>query len=333
MNIAKAYAAWRGRADLAIDLGTANTRIVVAGSGVVFDEPSLCCFSDAHWRPALVAVGEEAHRMVGRTPGKMRIAHPLQRGVLDNIEAGRELLRYAVGKAIGRSRLRAVHAVIGIPADATQAERNALLTAARDAGLGKVHSVSEPIAAAIGAGLPVDLAAGSMLVECGAGTTEIVIVSLGGSCVTRSVRIGGDTVDGAIAAHLHLRHNFLVGPTTAEAAKRAVSAQLAAGSADPVPVKGRNLMSGAPEVLEIPLAELVGVIMKQVHHIVDAVQMVLNETPPELARDIFDNGIVLTGGGAMIGLLEQAIGNATGLATRTAERPLDCVAVGLGSLL
>lgn len=333
MNIAKAYASWRGRADLAIDLGTANTRIVVAGAGVVFNEPSLCCFSDENWKPVLVAVGDEAHRMVGRTPGKMRIAHPLQRGVLDNIEAGRELLRYAVGKAIGSRRLRSVHAVIGIPADATQAERSALLTATRDAGLGKVHAVSEPIAAAIGAGLPVDMAAGSMLVECGAGTTEIVVVSLGGSCLTRSVRTGGDTIDGAIASHLHLRHNFLVGPATAEATKRAVSAQLAAGTADAILIKGRNLMSGAPEVIEVPLAELVGVMMKQVHHIVDAVQMVLNETPPELARDIFDNGIVLTGGGAMISLLEQSIGSATGLHTRTAERPLDCVAVGLGSLL
>lgn len=204
------------RPDLAIDFGTANLRVIRRDEGVVFDEPSLCCFSKDGNAPGLIAAGMGAQAMVDRTTGNLEVKRPLRRGVLQDINSARELLRYAVPKALGRRRTGPVRAVIGVPADATMAERSALLTAARDAGIGSARLIAEPFAAAIGAGLPVSAATGTMLVECGAGTTEVAVLSLGGICLTRSVRIGGASLDQAIADALHFRHKFLIGDTTAE---------------------------------------------------------------------------------------------------------------------
>jgi rod shape-determining protein MreB len=323
-----------GGADLAIDLGTANTRVMVRGDGLVFDEPSLCCFNERTGRPQLLAAGENVRAMVDRTPDALRVVRPLSRGVLDNMDATGELLRYAVRKSLNRRPRRSLRAIMGVPADATQAERNALLTAAGDAGLSKVRLLAEPLAAALGAGLPVARPEGSMLVECGAGTTEVAILSLGDICLRRSVRLGGQALDGAIADHIHLKHHFLIGTTTAEQLKLDMVSHLE-DEARPstVSVKGRNLISGGPATIDIPLGEITGVINRHVARIVEVIRDTLNDSPPELARDIHENGIVLTGGSATLALLRREVIASTGLQVYVAEQPLQCVARGLGSLL
>jgi rod shape-determining protein MreB len=321
----------RGRADLAIDFGTANMRIFVPGEGVVFDEPSLCCFSEAGLRPSLIAAGAKAREMLDRTSGALRVARPLRRGVLDDMGAGRELLRHAIDSTMPGRRLRSLRAVIGIPADATQAESKALMSTATDAGLRDVRLVAEPLAAAIGAGLAVTEPHGSMLVECGAGTSEVVVLSLGAICVRRSVRIGGLALDTAIADHLQSRHKFLIGAGTAERLKLEI-ADRSDDLAGALEIKGRSLLTGGPCVLSVPVTELVGIVERHAMHLVDVIRDALIDTPPELSRDIHDTGIVLTGGGAAVVLLGRAIARATGLQINVAERPLHCVVQGLGTL-
>jgi len=324
---------WR-RPELAIDFGTANLRVIRRDEGVVFDEPSLCCFAGMDRVPSLVAAGAAAQVMVDRTPGRLAVRRPLKRGVLQDIDTATQLLRYAVPRALGR-RQQAARAVVGVPADATQAERSALLTAARDAGLGAIRLVSEPLAAAMGADLPVSAPSGTMIVECGAGTTEVAVFSLGGVCLSRSVRAGGASLDQAIADHLHFQHKFLIGDLTAERVKRDYVRLRSAGSADdtPVDVKGRSLVSRVPSTFSLPLRELDRVVEKHVAAIVDVVREVLGETPPELSQDILSHGIVLTGGSALLPHLQTMIETDTGLPVIVAEDPALCVARGLQNLL
>lgn len=314
--------------DLAIDFGTANTRVIVPGRGIVFDEPSICCFSADDVRPRLIAAGNDARPMLDRTGRMGRIARPLARGVLDDIGAGREMLRYAIERSKVARRMRSLRAVIGIPADATQAETNALLTTARDAGLGHVELMAEPLAAAIGTGLPVADSCGSMIIECGAGTTEVVVLSMGAICLRRSVRLGGLALDDAIADHLHLRHKLLIGAATAEQVKLDIVAS-ASDQGGMIAIKGRSIVAGGPAIIEIARHELIMIVERHAMNIVDVVRDALSQTPPELSRDIHDNGIMLTGGCAAIGLIEQAIRDGTGLNTHVAENPLLCVAKGL----
>lgn len=203
-------------ADIAIDLGTANTRVMARGSGVLFDQPSICCFAEDGGHPKLVAVGDEAGKMLARTSGALKVRQPLARGVLQDLEAARELLKFAVQSSIGRGAIGKPRAIIGVPADATNAECAALQTAAADAGLRKVRLVSEPLAAAFGAELPVDEPTGSMIVECGAGTTEVAVFSLGGFCLTRSVRGGGLALNAALTSYIQIHHQFMIGEPTAE---------------------------------------------------------------------------------------------------------------------
>lgn len=320
-----------GKPDLAIDFGTANTRIVTAGGGVVFDEPSLCCFAGATDQAELVAVGRAVAAMQDRTSGTLRVVRPLKRGVLSDIPAARDYLAYAVRSSVGQRRLRSFRAIIGVPADATNAERGALLTAAVDAGLGAVELVTEPFAAAWGAGLKVDEPKGAMIVECGAGTTEAVILSLGGICASASVRGGGDALDAAIADHLHFRHKFLIGANTAEAAKREIVAMMCASRADggDVHFRGRSLATGLPGSLTLPASELLPVVDRHVGAITGMIVSLLGTISPELSRDIHDDGIVLTGGSAAIGLIGAAIARATGLAVTAAPDHAHCVAFGL----
>lgn len=323
------------RPDLAIDFGTANLRVIRRDEGVVFDEPSLCCFSKDGNAPGLIAAGMGAQAMVDRTTGNLEVKRPLRRGVLQDIDSARELLRYAVPKALGRRRTGPVRAVIGVPADATMAERSALLTAARDAGIGSARLIAEPFAAAIGAGLPVSAATGTMLVECGAGTTEVAVLSLGGICLTRSVRIGGASLDQAIADALHFRHKFLIGDTTAERVKQEYVRlrEAATKAAATIAVKGRSLTSGMPTTIDVTLKELDTAVERHVTEIVEVVLDVLNGTPPELSQDIHDNGIVLTGGSAVVPLIRSMIENATGLRVVAADTPAQCVPNGLHHML
>ena len=326
MNFFKSAA--RMAPDIAIDFGTANTRVVVPGRGIVFDEPSICCFSIDDVRPKLIAAGNDALPMLDRTGRIGRIARPLARGVLDDIGAGREMLRYAIGRSGVTRRLRSLRAVIGIPADATQAESNALMTTAHDAGLGHVELIPEPLAAAIGMGLPVSESHGTMIIECGAGTTEVVVLSMGSICLRRSVRLGGLALDAAIAEHLQLRHKLLIGAATAERLKLEIVGRVGTDD-DSIAVKGRSLVVGGPATVMIARRELETIVERHAMNIVAVVRDALSDTPPELSRDIHDNGIMLTGGCAAIGMIGQAVRDATGLATGVADDALLCVANGL----
>lgn len=325
---------WR-RPEIAIDFGTANVRVIHRNDGVVFDEPSLCCFSRRHGMADLVAAGAEAYAMVDRTPRDLQVRRPLCRGVLQDIDAAKGLLRYALSRTPGGKRLRTTRAIVGVPADATQAERSALLTAADDAGIGGATLVAEPLAAAIGADVPVGEPSGSMIIECGAGTTEVAVFSLGGLCATGSVRIGGATLDRAIADRLHLKHKFLIGDLTAEQLKLDYAAlrQGLRPPAEALPVRGRCLRTGLPKSMDVDLQELDRVVEKHVDLIVRVVRDVLGRTAPELSHDIHDKGIMLTGGGAMTPLIGPMIAGATGLSVRTAAQPAQCVAQGLHRML
>jgi len=320
-----------GKPDLAIDFGTANTRVVTVDGGIAFDEPSLCCFAKGTGAGELVTAGADALAMKDRITGDLRIVRPLNRGVLSDIPAAREFLAYAVQKSVGQRRLRSFRALIGVPADATNAERGALLTAARDAGLGAVTLVPEPLAAAWGAGLPVDDAQGSMIVECGAGTTEAVVLSLGGPCAAASQRGGGDALDTAIADYLHFQRKFLIGPTTAERIKREIVGMdpEQAGAGAEILIKGRNLVTGLPQVITVSAQSLLPVAEKHAASITKLVVDLLGQLPPELSRDVHDNGIMLTGGSAAIRMIQSALAKATGLPVKVATNAAHCVAAGL----
>ena len=325
---------WR-RTEVAVDFGTSNMRLIRLREGVVFDEPSLCCFTRQGGTASLVAAGSEAQRMIDRTPPNMVVRRPLRRGVLQDIESAREMLRYGLARAANGKRLDTARGIFGVPADATEAERGALLTAAREAGFKSAQLITEPFLAAVGAGLPIDKPVGTMIIECGAGTTEVAIISLGRICITRSVRGGGAAIDKAIGDHLHTQHKFLIGDATAEALKYAYvdNRTAGAGGAASLTVKGRCLTSGLPGSIEIPLSELDHVVEKQVRQIVDVVRDVLIETPPELSRDIHDHGVLLTGGSSVMPLLSTMIGEATGLPVSVAQDPARCVANGLHAML
>lgn len=323
------------RAEFAIDFGTANLRVIHRDDGVIFDEPSLCCLADGEWGPALVAAGLPASEMSERTPSGLRVRRPLKRGVLQDIGSATQLLCYAVPKVRRRQLFGTQRVIIGLPADATQAERRAMLTAAHDAGLNPLDLIPEPLAAAIGAGLAVREPRATMLVECGAGTTEVAVLSLGGICQTRALRGGGDEMDQAIIDHLHFHHKLLVGRRSAERIKRALETVpvSANGKCSLIEVKGRSLVSGLPTSLRIPSAEIAGVAEKHAQHIVDLMREVLGATTPELSDDIHTHGIFLTGGGAALPAIRAMIEAQTGLGVTLADTPDQCVARGLLQIL
>lgn len=321
-------------AEIAIDFGTANLRMIHRDGGVIFDEPSLCCLAGLRDRPRFVAAGAPVYAMADRTPDGMRVRRPLRRGVLQDIEAATHLLRYAASRAIKRRSFRSPRVMIGLPADVTQAERNAMLTAAQDAGLNPVCFVPEPLAAAIGANLEINAPQGTMIVECGAGTTEVAVLSLGGVCLTRSLRGGGAELDAAIIDYLHVGHKLLVGRGTAERIKYALGEACSrGGAADCIDVKGRSLVSGLPTAIPIARIGFADVIERHAQHIVDLILEVLAQTPPELSKDILGQGILLTGGGAATPALREKIEAGTGLRVTIADDSGLCVARGLLSLL
>jgi len=325
----------RPKPRLAFDLGTANLRVISIDDGLVFEEPSICCFKRGNPGTELVAAGSAAWPMFERTPDTLNMKKPLDRGVLIDLDAAKALLSYAYRQVRAHKRASRAASLIGVPADATLVERRALLTAAEDAGLGSVRLVNEPMAAAIGAGLNVADANGSMLIECGAGTTEIVVISLGGISVRKTIRIGGASLDQAIADHLHFQHKLLIGGQTAERAKLEIADLIRDGRehATPISISGRSLVTGMPGSKSLPIKEFAGVIRKHNGHIVEAVKNALAATPPELSCDIFDHGITLTGGSAHVPLLAEMITDATDLPVSIAERNEHCVALGLKEML
>ena len=322
------------RADLAVDLGTARTMVVENGSGLVFDEPSLCCFRGYDAVPAFVAAGIEAQKFVGRVSKPLKMVSPLHSGVISDMAAARELIRFATRDVRPKRRFGRTRALFGVPADATPAERRALITAAVDAGISDPELVAEPLLAAAGAGLDLDAPRGRMVVDCGAGVTEVVIISLGGICAAASARGGGDELTRSILEHFRMRRRFRIGFATAEQLKLEVSEKFANGCSDAVvSVRGLAASAGLPQRLDVPLSELAPLWERDLGVIVRLVRQVLRETPPELSQDILEDGILLAGGGAYTGLLASRIAERTGISTRITERPENAVADGLAVMM
>lgn len=321
--------------DLAIDLGTANTRMVLRGEGLVFDEPSLCYFQEVDGRPQYVTAGNAVLAMVDRVPKTFSVRRPLARGVLQDIEATSALLAHGLTSITGKRRRSRPTAIIGIPADATKAEANALLAAADDAGLGRVELVREPFAAALGADLPVHEARASMIVECGAGTTEIAVFSIDGQCRHRSVRHGGLGLDEAITEYLQVSHHFQIGRLTAERLKRELSSRSASSSANDeiVEVKGRDLRTRLPRTLALPVSKFDPVFAKHFSRFAEATRLVLSEISPDLAADLLTERVVATGGGICATFLADAIMRECGVPVVVANDASGCVIRGLERLL
>lgn len=325
----------RAQPDLAIDLGTANTRVIMRGEGVIFDEPSLCCFSSAGGRRGYSAAGREVAKMVDRMPAGLVVRRPLARGVLQDLEAASTLLSHALTSVGGKRGLRKPRAMIGIPADATKAEASALRTAARDAGFGQIELTPEPFAAALGSDMSLDTACSSMIIECGAGTTEIAVYSLNGLCLSRSVRQGGLALDAALTEFLHSKHHFLIGGQTAEHLKRELALKFN-GKMDIgeiIEVKGRDIHKGGPSVLTLAVSEFLPVFDKHVAPLVEAALAVLGEISPDLAADLISETIVMTGGSACVGLFAQKLSRESGVSVTVADEELLCVSKGLERLL
>lgn len=323
------------RTDLAIDLGTANTLVYVKGQGVVLNEPSVVALAEMRGKNQVIAVGNEAKQMLGRTPGQIKAIRPLRDGVIADFDVAEEMIRRFVLKALGQTPLKHPTIVICVPSGSTAVERRAIQEAAEDAHAKKVFLIEEPMAAALGAGLPVNEPSGSMVVDIGGGTTEVAVMSLGGIVYARSVRVGGDTMDEAIISYIRRTQNLLIGEASAERIKTAIGVAMPPSSGDgkTITVKGRDLMNGVPKEIVFTEKQMAEALMEPVAQIVEAVKVALENTAPELASDIVDRGIVLTGGGAMLKRLDEVLRKATGLPVFVAENPLQCVVLGTGRSL
>lgn len=323
--------------DIGIDLGTANTLVYVKDRGIVLNEPSVVAIRQENKQ--ILAVGEEAKSMLGRTPGNILAIRPLKDGVIADFDIAESMIKYfiAKGKSHRRMTLRPRIAVC-VPSGATPVERRAIHDAALSAGASQVYLVEEPLAAAIGAGLPVTEATGSMVVDIGGGTTEVAVLSLGGIVYATSLRVGGDKMDDAIVQFVRRHHNLLIGESSAERIKQTIGTaiprhQLDENEPKTMCIKGRDLTLGVPREITISEAQVSDSLSEPVAAILGAVREALEKTPPELAADIVDSGIVLTGGGGLLKGLPQFLSEATGLPVRVAENPLFCVALGTGMAL
>lgn len=322
--------------DMAIDLGTANTLVYVRGRGIVLNEPSVVALEMVNGRRQVKAVGNDAKLMMGKTPGNVEAIRPLRDGVIADIEVAEDMIKYFITKVHGQSRLPSwPEIVICVPSGSTPVERRAIRDAANNAGASQVHLILEPMAAAIGAGMPVTEPIGSMVVDIGGGTTEVAVLSLRGLAYTTSVRVGGDKMDEAIVNYVRRNHNLLIGDTTAERIKKEVGTALppADGIGQTIEIKGRDLVNGVPKEITINQGQVADALSEPVSQIIESVRLALENTAPELAADIVDQGIVLTGGGALLGSLDEALRQATGLPVTVAEDPLSCVALGTGRAL
>ncbi|MET9858706.1 rod shape-determining protein [Streptomyces smyrnaeus] len=320
-----AASSFRGR-DIGIDLGTANTLVYERGRGVVLDEPSVVAIDTNTGK--VLAVGAQARQAVGRTPGSIRATRPLKGGVITDFEATEGMLRYFIRAARdGRGRGRSPRVVVCVPSGVTGVERRAVLQTASRAGARSVRLIEEPIAAAIGAGLPVHEARGSMVVDIGGGSTEIAIISLGGMVVARSARVAGDALDAAIASWIEREYTIAVGERTSEEIKMSL------GSGEFVPVRGRDKHTGMPKLVQLSPEEIGEAVERPVRSIVAAVQAAFEECPPELYGDIMERGMVLTGGGALLHGLDERLTRETGMPVTVADEPLGCVALGTGRCL
>ena len=322
-------------ADMAIDLGTANTLVYVKGKGIVLNEPSVVAIEEIRGKKQVKAVGNEAKLMLGRTPGNIAAIRPLSDGVIADFEIAEEMIKYFIRKVHNRRSFVSPLIIICVPSGSPAVERRAIQESADAAGAGKVRLIEEPMAAAIGADLPVTEPTGSMVVDIGGGTTEVAVLSLGGIVYSRSVRVGGDKMDAAIVSYIRRNHNLLVGESSAERIKKEIGSACPPeeGEGRSVEIRGRDLMNGVPKEIVITERQIAEGLADPVAQIVEAVKVALENTAPELAADIVDKGIVLTGGGALLANLDQVLRNATGLPVSIAENPLACVVKGTGRAL
>ncbi len=327
--------------DLAIDLGTANTLVYLKGKGIVVSEPSVVAVQkDSMGQRKVLAVGTDAKNMLGRTPGSIVAIRPMKDGVIADFDITEEMLRYFIRKIHNRKALVRPRIVICVPSGITQVEKRAVKESAESAGAREVYLIEEPMAAAIGAGLPITEASGNMIVDIGGGTTEVAVISLAGIVYAKSVRVGGDKMDEALTQHLKRKYNLLIGERTAEEIKITIGSAYPdkpgsanEGKMDTMEVKGRDLVSGIPKTLTIGAQEIREALSEPINAIVEAVRIALERTPPELAADIVDKGIVLAGGGALLRNLDALLREETGLPVVIAEDPLSCVVLGSGRVL
>ena len=322
-------------ADMAIDLGTANTLVYVKGRGIILNEPSVVVLREVKGRREVLAVGDEAKLMLGRTPGNLQAIRPLRDGVIADFDVAEEMIKHFIRKVHNRRSFAAPQIIVCVPSGSTVVERRAIHQSCTSAGASRVYLVEEPMAAAIGAGLPVTEPTGSMVVDIGGGTTEVAVLALGGIVYARSVRVGGDKMDEAVIGYIRRNHNVLIGESSAERIKKEIGSAAVPkdGEGKMLSVKGRDLMNGVPKELILSEAQIAEALSEPVGQIIEAVKTALEHTAPELAADIVDKGIMLTGGGALLGNMEIVLRQATGLPVSIADDPLSCVALGTGRCL
>jgi len=321
--------------DMAIDLGTANTLVYVKGEGVVLNEPSVVAKIDIDGRSQVLAVGNEAKQMLGRTPGKIQAIRPMKDGVIADFEIAEQMIKHFIKKVHKGRTLSSPQIVICVPSGATNVERRAIRESADAAGARKVFLIEEPVAAAIGAGLPVAEPTGSMIVDIGGGTTEVAVLSLGGVVLSTSVKVAGDKFDEAIIEYMRLNHKLAIGETTAERMKKDIGTACPPddGEGESMHVKGRDLISGLPKEISVTQRQIAEALAEPVAQIIDTIKRALEQTPAELSADIVERGIMLTGGGSLLGNLDMVLRRATSLPVSIAEDPLLCVVLGTGRAL
>ena len=318
------------RADLGVDLGTASVLVYVKGKGIVLKEPSVVAI-DQNTKKFL-AVGEEARRMLGRTPGNIIAIRPMKDGVISDYETTERMLKYFIRKAIGRTLFKP-RVIVCVPSGITEVERRAVTEASNQAGAIKTHLIEEPIAAAIGAGIDITEPSGNMIVDIGGGTTDVAVISLGGIVVSRSIKTAGDECDEAISRYIRKKYNMMIGERSAEELKLSIGSAYKREEEEYKEVRGRNLLTGLPITVNVSSTDMIEALKDPIQEIVDTVHSVLERTPPELAADISNKGIILTGGGALLYGLDKLIAEKTGIPVKIANEPISCVARGTGKAL